>query len=170
MSRRKNETEEEFQLRRKAEDKARYERDKKDPEYMERKRAQARAWYNARKDDPEYKEYQRKRHYEKYHKDIEASRAYGKLKYERVRGDARRFCDEDISLIENYELAKADDFKGWDLHHRLELEDENGNRLDKPRTVKDLKELGLYNHRPASELIYLRHSEHTLLHNIHRQY
>jgi len=33
-----------------------------------------------------------------------------------------RYCSKDFELIENYELAKADNFdpKKWHLHHRLE--------------------------------------------------
>lgn len=30
------------------------------------------------------------------------------------------YCKEDYDLIENYEQAKADEFVGWHLHHRLE--------------------------------------------------
>lgn len=33
-----------------------------------------------------------------------------------------KYCNKDVELIENYELAKADNFdaKKWHLHHRLE--------------------------------------------------
>ena len=31
---------------------------------------------------------------------------------------ARKFCCEDISLIENYALAVADTTQTWDCHHR----------------------------------------------------
>ena len=30
------------------------------------------------------------------------------------------YCKE-YQKIENYELAKADNFKGWEIHHRLEI-------------------------------------------------
>ena len=33
----------------------------------------------------------------------------------------QQYCKDDLSKIENYELAKADNFKGWHIHHRLEL-------------------------------------------------
>lgn len=33
----------------------------------------------------------------------------------------RKFCKDDYTKIENYELAKADNFKDWCIHHRLEL-------------------------------------------------
>ena len=32
----------------------------------------------------------------------------------------KRICKDDISLVENYDLALADNFKGWVMHHRLE--------------------------------------------------
>ena len=31
------------------------------------------------------------------------------------------YCKDDITKIENYELTKADNFKGWVIHHMLEL-------------------------------------------------
>ncbi len=69
----------------------------------------------------------------------------------------KAFCCEDPSLIENYaEAIKSDET--YDCHHRLEIVD------DKVLSVKALKEQGLYYKRPASELIFLKHSEHTSLH------
>ena len=68
------------------------------------------------------------------------------------------------ALVTNYEKAKADNFEGWSIHHRLETHDENGFFRDKPVTIKELKEKGLYYNRPASELIWLRKSDHSLLH------
>ena len=70
---------------------------------------------------------------------------------------ATKSCNEDISLIENYEQAINDDTQMWDCHHRKET-DEN-------LTMKELKELGLYFNRPANELIFLTHSEHMSLHH-----
>ena len=73
-----------------------------------------------------------------------------------------KYCCEDISKIENYELAKKDNFKGWVIHHRLELV-ETGAAVDSTR--QDLKDLGLYYNRPSEELIYLTKSEHQKLHH-----
>ena len=72
-----------------------------------------------------------------------------------------KYCCEDISKIENYELAKRDNFRGWVIHHRLELV-ETGAVVDS--TKQDLMVLGIYYNRPASELIYLTKSEHQKLH------
>lgn len=63
-------------------------------------------------------------------------------------------------LIENYELAKKDNFKDWDLHHRLELTI-NG---EFAHSCEDLIRLGMYYDRPYFELIYLKHGDHAKLH------
>ena len=71
---------------------------------------------------------------------------------------AKNFCCDDISLIENYELAIADTTQTWDCHHRGEV-------LPCGRFSRaDLKKFGLYYKRPASELIFLTKSEHMSLH------
>lgn len=74
------------------------------------------------------------------------------------------YCNEDISNIENYEIAVNSDLL-FDCHHRLELEDENGIKREKPFSTKDLIKLGLYWHRPTKELIFIEHREHTRLHH-----
>ena len=69
------------------------------------------------------------------------------------------YCCEPFELVENYAAAKADDFKGWDIHHRLEIQ-KDGTRMSK----QELIDKGLYYGRPASELVFMRHGEHTTLH------
>ena len=69
---------------------------------------------------------------------------------------------QEYELIENYELAKADNFKEWHCHHRLELHPDFSIRY----TVNSLKKLGLYFNRPARELIFLTNSEHARRHAI----
>ena len=73
---------------------------------------------------------------------------------------AKCYCCEDISLIENYKEAIADEEKMWDVHHRREC-DENGKTLF---TCKQLIEMDLYYHRPASELIFVTRSMHKKIH------
>ena len=68
---------------------------------------------------------------------------------------AKNFCNEDISLIENYEKAIADLNQTWHCHHRREL----------TTSRKNLLEIGEYYNRPANELIFLTKAEHTALHN-----
>ena len=72
---------------------------------------------------------------------------------------AKSYCREDLSLIENYNEAANDLTQVWDCHHRLEIQNE------KVVLRSDLIKQGLYYHRPAEELIFLMHSEHTKLHN-----
>lgn len=72
---------------------------------------------------------------------------------------AYAFCKEDISLIENYDKAIADESNNWVVHHKL------GIREDYCNTADDLILMNLYFHRPASELIFMTKSEHVKLHN-----
>ena len=74
--------------------------------------------------------------------------------------NAKLFCSEDISLIENYHQALADTKKTWDVHHRKECDDE-GRTL---YTKKQLIEMNLYLNRPASELIFVTRSMHCKIH------
>lgn len=74
--------------------------------------------------------------------------------------NAKRFCSEDISLIENYQDAISDEERTWDIHHRREC-DENGRTLF---TGKQLIDMGLYLNRPAAELIFVTRSMHMKLH------
>lgn len=71
------------------------------------------------------------------------------------------YCKDDITKIENYELAKADNFKGWVIHHRLELTLDN----ELACTTNDLIRMYMYYNRPYYELIFLTRSEHSRLHN-----
>ena len=73
---------------------------------------------------------------------------------------AKKYCSEDISLIENYHTAIADKNKMWEIHHRREC-DENGRTLF---TGKQLIEMNLYKNRPASELIFVTKSMHMKIH------
>ena len=70
------------------------------------------------------------------------------------------YCCESLELVENYASAKADDFKGWCMHHRLEIQPD-GTRVSR----QELKDKGLYFGRPASELIFMRFGEHSAMHN-----
>jgi len=74
-----------------------------------------------------------------------------------------RYC-KDYVLIENYDLALADDFKGWHCHHRLETHTLDGKRLEKDIPMKELKEKGIYYDRPPEELIFMKSKDHKQLH------
>ena len=75
---------------------------------------------------------------------------------------AKEYCKEDISFIENYEVAVADTTQTWECHHRAEI---------LPCGIysqEDLKKFGLFEAQPANRLIFLSVSEHALLHSQHR--
>lgn len=72
---------------------------------------------------------------------------------------AKQYCCEDISKIENYDKAIADQDQIWEIHHKAEV-------LPCGRFSKgDLIKFSLYWNRPANELIYLRHDIHRSLHH-----
>lgn len=71
----------------------------------------------------------------------------------------KKYCKEDISLIENYEQAITDKDHIWDCHHRLEIGEGYTN------STEDLKLMNLYFNRPANELIFISHEDHTRLHS-----
>ena len=73
--------------------------------------------------------------------------------------NVKKYCCEDPSLIENYELALKDKANEWDCHHKLEIHSDYRNTPD------DLIMMGLYYNRPACELIFLRKGNHTSSHN-----
>ena len=81
-----------------------------------------------------------------------------------MKHEFERYC-KDYQNIENYEKAKADDFKNWHCHHRLETHNSDGERREVDITRRELKALNMYYHRPAEELIFLPTREHHALHN-----
>ena len=80
-----------------------------------------------------------------------------------------RYC-KDYKNIENYYKAAADNFKGWHCHHRLQTWTSDGERRPVDITVAELKALGMYYNRPASELIFLTSIEHKSLHIKEKHY
>lgn len=70
---------------------------------------------------------------------------------------AREYCREDLSLIENYKKANEDNNEVWDCHHRIET--------DKGLSRDELIANSMYYNRPASELIFMRRTDHQRLHN-----
>ena len=70
----------------------------------------------------------------------------------------KKYCNEDIRKIENYEKAVNDKTQTWHCHHRLEIQGQFRNS----RAL--LKRCGLYYNVPAWQLIFLTRSEHSKLH------
>ena len=75
-----------------------------------------------------------------------------------------RYC-KDYENIENYNKALADNFVGWECHHRLETHTSDGERRLVDITRKELIALDTYYDRPSAELIFLTKSEHKTLHH-----
>ena len=71
----------------------------------------------------------------------------------------KQYC-KDYEKIENYQKAKKDNFKGWHCHHRLETHNSDGIRRPVDIRQEELKALGMYYNRPATELIFLTIKEH----------
>ena len=80
-----------------------------------------------------------------------------------MRHNFKYYC-KDYENIENYQKAKADDFKNWEVHHRLETHNSDGERRLVDITADELKALGMYYNRPAEELIFIPIYEHSRLH------
>lgn len=74
--------------------------------------------------------------------------------------------DGEYELIENYELAKADNFKGWCIHHRDEYK-VLPSGIEVFRTKSELIEDGRYYNCPANELIFMTIAEHQAYHMKH---
>ena len=72
----------------------------------------------------------------------------------------KKYCCEPLELVENYQQALAENFKGWCMHHRREIQPD-GTRM----SVQELIDQNLYFHRPASELVFMRREEHSFLHS-----
>lgn len=125
------------------------------------------AWYEEQKRKSveshrtkEFTEYCRNFHRNRYNTCEEVRKR--RLKQNRDNDKGRYVIDGRIDLVENYELAKADNFKGWCMHHRLELHPDNSVRFTKTSLLK----LGLYYRRPPTELIWVTSSEHARMHNL----
>lgn len=74
--------------------------------------------------------------------------------------NAKRFCKEDISKIDNYDKAITDIDNMWECHHRTEIWWNC--------SKKDLIANECYYNRKACELIFLTPAEHRRLHNVNK--
>ena len=88
---------------------------------------------------------------------------------ENLRGNMRNSIyvrKGEFALIENYELAKADNFKGWCIHHRDEYK-VLPSGIEVFRTKAELIEIGRYYNCPANELIFMTLTDHQAYHMKH---
>lgn len=72
--------------------------------------------------------------------------------------NAKAYCCEDISLIENYNEAINSD-EMWDCHHRLEIQN------DVILNRNELISIGKYYKVFAKDLIFIPKTEHRKMHN-----
>lgn len=120
---------------------------------------------------------ERQNQYDQQH--IEEKKEYKKQYYQQHREEKREhykqyqrkhkqmfaYCiPEQIEQIENYELAKKDNFDGWHIHHRLETHNSDGEKRLVNLSRTELIALDMYYNRPANELVFLTISEHIKLH------
>lgn len=117
------------------------------------------------------KEYIEKYGEEAYQRRLERKKKYyqqhkeQKKQYQRKHNQMFAYCiPEQIEQIENYELAKKDNFNGWHIHHRLETHNSDGEKRLVNLSREELIALDMYYNRPANELIFLTNSEHMKLH------
>ena len=116
-----------------------------------------------------YLSYQKKYRAENKEKIRERDKRYNTTHKEQIKAQKQvaywqRIC-EDVTKVENYELAFADNFKNWVMHHRLETHNSDGEKRLVQITAEELKALDMYYNSPAEELIWLTRAEHI---NIHR--
>lgn len=125
---------------------------KRNREYYHKRKAIDKDWYTQKlSDNKNYSSRTKHASQKKYY-----SRNKDKLLHDARLNKKSSYCRaNEFEQIANYELALADNFIGWDLHHRLE---------EQGYTYKELIAKDLYYNRPASELIFLTHAEHTALH------
>lgn len=81
--------------------------------------------------------------------------------------NAYSFCMEDISLIDNYDVAISDVNQIYDCHHKDEIRVLPSGMIAL-RSSEELMENKRYYNCPANELIFIPHGEHTKLHNMYR--
>jgi len=75
-----------------------------------------------------------------------------------------KVCKDNITEIEGFYKAISDRSERYDCHHRLETHDEFGNLRNVLISSGELIKQDLYYNRPASELVFLKKSEHSELH------
>lgn len=116
----------------------------------EERKAYDKAYYQ------KHKEKLRKYFQERKERHNEVCREWNKRNATKKRS-SNNYCCEDLSKIENYSEAIKDNLKGWQIHHKLETRGFG-------YTKKELIALDLYYNRPASELLFIKHSDHRRLH------
>jgi hypothetical protein len=104
-----------------------------------------------------------KEHYKNYREENREEIAKNKKIY--YREIYSSFCKKgEEEKILHYEKAKADNFKGWVRHHRLETHTSDGFLRLVQLSKTELIALDMYYERPAEELIWLKAGVHRTVH------
>ena len=74
------------------------------------------------------------------------------------------YKNADITKIRNYQLAKADNYKGWQLHHILETHNLDGSEKLIKQSIKELMKQHKYYEATSDELIFMKTADHRILH------
>lgn len=138
-------------------------------QYYQQHKEENRQYYQQHKEEKnQYQKQYRKQHREEIR---QYSKQYKKQHREEIKQWCRNnrhmfaFCiPEQIEQIENYELAKESNFDGWNIHHRLETHNSDGEKRLVNLSRAELIALDMYYNRPANELVFLTKSEHMKLH------
>jgi hypothetical protein len=80
-----------------------------------------------------------------------------------IAAKAHRYCREDLSLVENYAEALADNTRTWHIHHRDEIRVLPSGMVAR-RSIQDLIDAGRYYNCPANELIFVTPELHNTMH------
>lgn len=140
---------------------------KNNSEYRAKQRAYIKNYYDRRyNNDPEYRDKLLSEQRDRYNNN-ELFRQY-MADYRFIYRKAKYVKDGRFDLVDNYELAKSEEFKGWDLHHRDEIRVLPSGMIA-IRTMDDLKEAGRYYDCPPNELLWIRHDEHTKYHSKYKK-
>lgn len=124
-----------------------------------RRMAASKAYYYANRE----KCLERQKKYDRAHPKKDYMREYMRT-YDKYGVLFAYVVDNDPTNIENYQAAKAEDFKGWCIHHRLETHNSDGSRREVDISRDELLAMDMYYNRPAEELIFMRTSDHISLH------
>jgi hypothetical protein len=120
--------------------------------HMEEIRQKGRIYYSTHKE-----------HYKNYREENREEIAKNKKIY--YREIYSSFCKKgEEEKILHYEKAKADYFKGWVRHHRLETHTSDGFLRLVQLSKAELIALDMYYERPAEELIWLKSGVHRTVH------
>ena len=104
-----------------------------------------------------------KEHYKKYREENREILSAKKKVYYREQYSSFCVKGEEEKVL-HYEEAKADNFKGWVRHHRLETHTSDGFLRLVQLSKAELIALDMYYERPAEELIWLKAGVHRTVH------